>query len=117
MEQVTERYLQGLYESLSSNKIDLYDLPPVIALFYYLGEAHEGERLSKQIDRLRTDYAQALADRDRYYSHASRGGFTVPLLKQGKTFAELSRLRGENALADKAELRAESFQFDVRRSA
>lgn len=110
MEQVTERYLEGLYESLSSNKIDLYDVPPAVALFYYLGEAH-GEA------RLRGELEQALADRDRYYSHASRGGFTVPLKKQGKTFAELSRLRGEHALADKAEQRAESFQFDVRRSA
>ena len=107
MEQITTRHLDSLYCLLSEDKLSLYELPPAVALFYYLGEAH-GEA------RLRSELRQALADRDRYYSHASRGGFSTPLKAQGKTFAELSRIRGDNAQAERAENREKSLTFNVR---
>ena len=93
MEQVTNKarfYLKNTLDDMISGRVDLHQLPYELAAFYYLGEAaHIPEVLC-----LRAELSQALADRDRYYRAASRGGFGVAVLKpQGKTFAELETLR------------------------
>ena len=93
MEQVAETtrfYLENLLDDMIRGRVELHQVPHEIAAFYYLGEAvHIPEVLC-----LRAELSQALADRERYYRAASRGGFGVAVLKpQGKTFAELEALR------------------------
>jgi hypothetical protein len=48
------------------------------------------------------------------YRDASRGGFQAPIKRQGLTYAELCRERGQHALADKVEAEMSSIAFKVR---
>lgn len=79
-----------MFEQLINRKINLSELPPPLASFYYLGEA----TLIPEVLTLRNNLVQAEADRERYYRAACRGGFGTPVIKpQGKTFQELETLR------------------------
>jgi hypothetical protein len=106
MEQVTE-YLENVTDQLINDSVQLWELPPAVACLYYLGEASARRVLIPQL-------IQAEADRDRYYRAASRGGFQAPIKRQGLTYADLCRERGQHALADKVEAEMSSIAFNVR---
>ena len=94
--------LDALADGLIWGTVELWQLPPCVATFCYLGEAYAARNCAEQI-------RQADADADRYYSIAARGGFGVPIIKpQGKTYWELLEARGkyEEAARVRAEMEA-----------
>ena len=93
MEQIaeTQEFLECTYSKLIEGEIGLHQLPHQLAAFYYLGESS----LMSEVLTLRTQLVQANNDAERYYRAAARGGFGVPTIKnQGRTYAELQKLRG-----------------------
>ncbi len=85
-----EDELDALADGLIGGTVELWQLPPCVATFYYLGEAYAARNCAERI-------RQADADADRYYSIAARGGFGVPIIKpQGKTYWELLEARGQD---------------------
>jgi hypothetical protein len=100
--QGTENYLEAVADSLLYGQVELYQLPSSVAALYYLGESSLIGYLKK-----------AQADADRYYRAASRGTFSTPLKPQGLTFAELCRVRGQEALAERLEADFKKLSFNV----
>ena len=105
VELLTETTLDALADGLIWGTVELWQLPPCVATFYYLGEAYAARNCAERI-------RQADANADRYYSIAARGGFGVPIIKpQGKASWELLEVRGqpEKAARVRAEMAALSF--------
>jgi hypothetical protein len=85
------------------------------ALEYPLDTIHEATLKGIEIafDYLCPILRQAEHDRDRYYRHAFN---KTPLKKQGKTFEELCRERGEHDLADRVHADMEKlYSFEGQR--
>ena len=78
--------------ALMSGETQLWELPPGLAAFYYLGHANATASMTAEVN-------QATADRDRYYAAAARGGFTATLKVTGRTYSDLCLARGQIALA------------------
>lgn len=97
-----KKYLEDSFEGLILGSLELYDLPAEVTAFYYLGEVST-MGLVRQLQ----------ADADRYYQAASRGSFSPPLKRPGRTFAELCRARGDFALADRVEADLNAFTFNL----
>lgn len=95
-------YLEDVFESLLYGTVELHELPAPVAGIYYLGEASVSELLE-----------QLKADRDRYYRAACRGTFAPDLQRPGRTFAELCRIRGDFALADRVEADLRGLTFSL----
>jgi hypothetical protein len=86
-------------EALILGTIELWQIDPALAGFYYYGELIGFRLASERVAKLEADLTQAEADRDRYYRAADRGGFSVPIIKhQGATFAELEALRNQTGV-------------------
>ena len=100
-----EDELDALADGLIWGTVELWQLPPCVATFYYLGEAYAARNCAERI-------RQADANADFYYSIAARGGFGVPIIKpQGKAYWELLEARGkhEEAARVRAEMKALTF--------
>jgi hypothetical protein len=100
--QGTAAYLEDVFESLLYGTLELHELPAPVAGIYYLGETSANEVIR-----------QLTADADRYYRAACRGSFSPDLQRPGYTFAELCRIRGDFALADRVEADFRGLTFSL----
>lgn len=87
-------------KALASNTLQLWQLPTTLRDLYFLGE-HYGYLQGLQVAHGRLEELEA--ECDRLFGLAAQGSFTRHLPKQGASFAELCRLRGDNALAEAVE--------------
>jgi len=105
VEPLTGTTLDALADGLIWGTVELWQLPPCVATFYYLGEAYAARNCAEQIRR-------AQADADHYYSIAARGGFGVPIIKpQGKAYWELLEIRGQHEEAARVRAEMEALTF------
>lgn len=85
---------------LDEDKIQLWQLPYSLQGLYYLGERY-GQLRGREEAQTRIEALEE--ECDRLHRYASQGGFTTPLKPQGLTYAQLCRVRGEHALAERVE--------------
>lgn len=91
---------RDLVLELQERDLELWELPRPLRGLYFLGE-HYG--YTKGVESALERVEQLETECDRLYTQASEGTFRRPQAPQGLTYAELCRVRGENALADAVE--------------